>query len=160
MIISLTTASSGPLTWFSDIFALACSTKSIVTPGPLQSSVRRGSPLTFNLLLHFSCFVLISIHFFTVSLQFLLPFFSVFRELSTNTQIRERLAFYFPPPWHHTAFHQMISSGFPCLFFFFEYPSFDHFCASCTRFFTYSHIPRRVFHCFVSIDVRGVRHLP
>ena len=72
-----------------------------------------------------------------MSLQFLLPFFSVFLEISIDIQLRQRLSFDSPPSWHHATSDQMISSGFPCLFL--EHSSFDDFCTPCCCFFTYSH---------------------
>ena len=70
---------------------------------------------------------MISVHFFTMPLQFLLPFFSVFSDMLFHTQFCQRLSFGLFLPWFQATFHLMLCSGFPGSFL--EHPPLDLSCA-------------------------------
>ena len=91
LTISLTISSSGPVTLLSSL-ALACNTKSTVIAALRPSSVHCRSPTflceVFNsVFLHFSRPLLISVHFSTLPLQFLLQFFPVLCAIAFHIQL-------------------------------------------------------------------------
>ena len=134
-----------PLTLFSDIFALACSTRSTETSAPLPSFLKCRSPffLKNSILLSFTS--LVSSGSANTPSQCLCSsfcsLFSVFCGILPRRRTTPTTSFFLlSPSWHQTAFNQVIGSGFPRLFL--EHSSFDHFFAPCSCFFTYSHIIR------------------
>ena len=136
LIISLTIASSGPLTLLSLSLALA-SQHQVYCDFCFASFL---CTLLYSFLLEvfnsaFLCFGfhLISVHLFTMPLEFFLPFFSVFSEMPFHIQFCQRLSFGLLLSWLQAAFHLMLCSGLSGLFF--EYSPLDLCCA-----------PRRGFH--------------
>ena len=118
---------------------------------PSLLSAVAGVTVSFNsFLLHFFCFVGISVHSFTVSLQFLLPFFSVFREIPIDIQLRKQ-GFLFILLLPGIILHLTKWSALAFLASFLSTLLFDEFCAPCCRFCTYSHISRDV--CFTTLSL-------
>ena len=82
----------------SDIFALACNTKSIVISAlpPIVRDMLISFPLKIIIssFLHFLYPIGILVHFLAVSLKLLTPFFSVVREFAIDSQLRRRLSFH------------------------------------------------------------------
>ena len=135
LIISLTTASSGPLTLLSLVLVLACSTRSTVISALRPSTVNCWSfffsKCLNSVFLNFFRFLLIRVHFSTVPLQFLLPWFSVLCEIPFRIKFSQRFSFcLLLLPWFHAAFHQVISPCFPRLAL--EHSSLNFFRASCS----------------------------
>ena len=67
-----------------------------------------------SLFLHLLCLFGIHMHFLTMSLKFLIPFFPVFREIAIDMRLRQGFSFHSFLFWHHAALHEMISPSFAC----------------------------------------------
>ena len=103
LIISLTTASFGPLTLFSLSLALACKTKSTVNSAFRPSSVNCWFLFfrqVFTFFLDFLCFLHVGAHLVTVPLKFV------------HTILSAAFFFVFFLPWLQAVPHPVFSSGF------------------------------------------------
>ena len=125
LIISLTTLSSSPLTLLSDIKAFAWSSRSTEISATLPCSVK-CSTFFFHHAILCLCFSIVSsdhIDFSTVSVQFLPPVLPVFRKLTINVQLLQRLSQNSSLAQRQAAFYQVRCSGFSSLSA--EYPPFN-----------------------------------